>query len=55
VRLLREGFRKIQSEPFDIVFLDVQIPDGSGLEIIPKIKAARSSPEIIVKTGLGDP
>jgi two-component system NtrC family response regulator len=53
--LLREGLRKVQSEPFDIVFLDVQMPDGSGLEIMPKIKAARSSPEIIVITGLGDP
>ncbi|MCJ7644324.1 MAG: sigma-54 dependent transcriptional regulator [Candidatus Aminicenantes bacterium] len=53
--LLREGLRKVQSESFDIVFLNVQMPDGSGLEIIPKIKAARSSPEIIVITELGDP
>lgn len=28
--LLREGLRKVRSEPFDIVFLDVQMPDGSG-------------------------
>lgn len=54
-RLLREGLRKVQSEPFEIVFLDVQMPEGSGLEIMPKIKAARSSPEIIVITGRGDP
>jgi two-component system NtrC family response regulator len=53
--LLREGLRLVQSEPFDIVFLDVQMPDGSGLEIMPEIKAARSAPEIIVITGLGDP
>jgi len=53
--LLREGLRKVQSERFEIVFLDVQMPDGSGLEIMPKIKATRSSPEIIVITGLGDP
>jgi two-component system NtrC family response regulator len=52
---LEEGLRKIQSEPFDIVFIDALLPDGSGLEIIPKIKATRSSPEIIVITGLGDP
>jgi len=31
------------------------MPDGNGLEIMPKIKAVRSSPEIIVITGLGDP
>ena len=52
---LEEGLRKVQSEPFDIVFFDVQLPDGSGLEILPKIKSTRSSPEIIVITGLGDP
>ena len=55
MHLLREGLRKVQSEPFDIVFIDVRLPDGSGLEIVPKIKAARSSPETIVITGLGDP
>src|SRR4030042_558372 len=53
--LPREGLRKVQSDSFDIVFLDVEMPDGSGLESMPKIKAARSSPEIIVITGLGDP
>ncbi|MHB8094192.1 MAG: sigma-54-dependent transcriptional regulator [Candidatus Aminicenantales bacterium] len=52
---LGEGLRKVQSEPFDIVFLEAQMPDGSGLEILPKIKATRSSPETIVITGLGDP
>ena len=52
---LREGLRKVQSEPFDIVFIDVRLPDGSGLDMIPKIKAAPSYPEIIVITGLGDP
>ncbi|MCX6561531.1 MAG: sigma-54 dependent transcriptional regulator [Candidatus Aminicenantes bacterium] len=52
---LAEGLRKAQSDPFDIVFVDVLLPDGSGLEILPKIKATRSSPEIIVITGRGDP
>lgn len=51
----REGLRKVQSEPFDVVFLDVRMPDGSGLDLMPKIKATRSSPEIIVITRLGDP
>jgi len=52
---LEEGLRKAQSEPFDIIFVDARLPDGSGLEIIPEVKAARSSPEVIVITGLGDP
>ena len=53
--LLRKGLRKVQSDRFDIVFLDVQMPDGNGLKIMPEIKTARSSPEIIVLTALGDP
>ncbi|MGB6340261.1 MAG: response regulator, partial [Candidatus Aminicenantaceae bacterium] len=53
--LLRKGLRKVQADRFDIVFLDVQMPDGNGLEIMPEIKTARSSPEIIVLTALGDP
>jgi two-component system NtrC family response regulator len=53
--LLQEGLRKVRSDLFDIVFLDVQMPDGNGLEYLPRIKATRSHPEIIVITGLGHP
>ena len=55
VHLLREGLRKVKSESFDVVFVDVRLPDGSGLDIIPKIKTTLSFPEIIVITGLGLP
>ena len=54
-QLLREGLRKLRSEPFDVVFVDVSLPDGSGLESMPEIKSTLSSPEIIVITGLGHP
>ena len=53
--LLRDGLSKVRSKPFDIVFLDVYMPDGSGFESMPQIKAAGSSPEIIMITGRGDP
>jgi len=53
--LLREGLKKAQSEPFDIVFIDVRLPDGSGLDAIPRLRATRSFPEVIVVTGLGLP
>jgi two-component system NtrC family response regulator len=52
---LRDGLRKAHTQPFDVVFLDVRMPDGSGLESMSKIKAGRSSPEIIMITGRGDP
>jgi two-component system NtrC family response regulator len=49
------GLEKISSQPFDVVLLDVHLPDGSGLEILPKLKALPSSPEVIIITGFGDP
>jgi len=52
---LGEGLRQVEADSFDIVFVDVRLPDGSGLDIMPKIKVSRSSPEIIVITSLGDP
>ncbi len=38
---------------FDLIFLDVGLPDGSGLDIIPQLRAAPSNPEVIIITGAG--
>ena len=47
---LKEGFRLAQSREMDIVFLDLQFPEGSGMDILPKLKSLPVSPEIIVIT-----
>lgn len=39
----------------DIVFCDVRLPDGSGLEMLPEIQRAPNPPEVIIITGFGDP
>ncbi|KMY65834.1 hypothetical protein AAU61_19480 [Desulfocarbo indianensis] len=39
----------------DVVFLDVQLPDGSGLDVIQELKKAPSNPEVIILTGYGNP
>jgi len=39
--------------PVDLVFLDVNLPDGSGLSALPEIKSAPSSPEVIIVTAVG--
>jgi len=51
---LAEGFEVLTSKDFDVVFLDVYLPDGNGLEALPKIRSARSGPEVIIVTGAGD-
>jgi len=48
------GLNEALSKPYDVVLLDVRLPDGSGLDIIPKIRATRSAPDIIIITGFGD-
>lgn len=55
VRSLKEARRILGSEPFDVVFLDVGLPDGSGLELLPEINELDNRPEVIILTGKGDP
>lgn len=52
---LREGLELARSDAFDVVFLDVKMPDGNGLEALPKIELSPSAPEVIIVTGFGDP
>jgi len=51
----KEGLELAKSGMFDIVFLDVMLPDANGLELIKPIKATQSSPEIIIITGNSNP
>ncbi len=55
VQSLAEGLEKAMSGKYDVVFLDVNLPDGNGLEALPKITETLSSPEVIIITGQGDP
>jgi two-component system NtrC family response regulator len=52
---LGEGVGMSSSEDFDVVFLDVRMPDGNGLEAISAIAEAPSRPEVIIITGFGEP
>jgi len=48
---LEEGLKIVDNNPIDIVFLDIVLPDGNGLEALPIIKQKPSSPEVIIITG----
>ncbi|WP_461210452.1 sigma-54-dependent transcriptional regulator [Desulfocurvus sp. DL9XJH121] len=52
---LGEGLRVLAEGQFDLVFLDVRLPDGNGLDALPDIKAMPGAPEVIILTGQGDP
>lgn len=53
-RTLTEGLEMIRSGRFDVVFLDVRLPDGSGIQAIPSVQTIPNPPEIIIVTGYGD-
>ncbi|BFR50095.1 sigma-54 dependent transcriptional regulator [Nitratidesulfovibrio sp. HK-II] len=52
---LEEGLRKLETTDVDVVFLDVRLPDGNGLDALPRIRLSPSRPEVIILTGEGDP
>ena len=52
---LNDGLRHVAYQPVDIVFLDVMLPDGNGLDELGIIKSSPSSPEVIIITSEGDP
>jgi len=50
---LNEGLQKINSTSFDLILLDVMLPDGQGIEILPSIHARDHDSVCIVMTGYG--
>ncbi len=52
---LEDGLRKAASKAFDVIFLDIYLPDGNGLHAIHKIRRPPSTPEVIVLSGMEDP
>lgn len=55
VHNLKNGLEALSRRNYDVVFLDVGLPDGNGLDILPQIMAMPDPPEVIILTGKGDP
>ncbi len=51
---LEEGRRALGQRP-DVALLDLRLPDGYGLDLMPDLKAAPGAPEVIIVTGQDDP
>lgn len=52
---LSGGLTLARSIEYDLVFLDVFLPDGNGLDILPELMAIPNPPEVIILTGKGNP
>jgi two-component system, NtrC family, response regulator len=50
-----EGLRESRRREFSLVLVDVQLPDGSGLDLLPRLREKLPCPEVIIMTGHGDP
>jgi DNA-binding NtrC family response regulator len=51
---LSSGLKTVSETAFDLVLLDVHLPDGSGLKALSQFKSSDAQPEIIIITGEGD-
>lgn len=52
---LKDGVNMASSLMCDVVYLDVRMPDGSGLNMLTHFRTLDSTPEVIIMTGTGDP
>jgi DNA-binding NtrC family response regulator len=50
---LKKGLRLAQANDLALVILDLQFPEGNGLDILPDLLKVPSRPEVIIITGSG--
>src|SRR5690606_23780033 len=50
---VKETVEAFPTNPYDLVMLDVQLPDGSGLDLLAEIKRARPDVPVLVMSGHG--
>ena len=54
VTTLRDAVHQLSLERFDVVLLDLHLPDGSGLECVDAIQAAEATTPVVVLSGQDD-
>lgn len=50
----REAFDLIRRQQFDVILLDIRLPDGDGLDLLEKFREAIPDVEVILITGYGN-
>lgn len=51
---VEQGVRRMREKDYDVVFLDLALPDGSGLDVISQAVAHQDDAFFIVLTGVND-
>ncbi len=47
---LKEGIEKLNEGKYQLILADLRLPDGSGMELVRRVKNAIESPEVIIIT-----
>ena len=50
---LKDGINYLKNTDFDVVILDNNLPDGKGMDLIPRIRKAMPKIKIIAMSALG--
>lgn len=48
-----EGLQLMDKEPFDLILLDIKMPDMDGIEVLKRIKERWTDAKVIMITGYG--
>jgi CheY-like chemotaxis protein len=48
----REALRKVEENPYDLIILDIMMPDMGGLEVLRRVKETHPDVDVIIVTGL---
>lgn len=51
---LKEAWKEIENDKYDLIFLDYYLPDGEGIDFLHKLKEKKVEIPVIVITGKGD-
>ena len=46
------GDRLLKNDKFDLVFLDIRLPDGDGIELLERIQKMADRPQVVMMTGM---
>src|SRR5262250_1679573 len=50
-----EALNNIERRSFDLAFLDIWMPELTGLEVLARVRAGESHPKIVIMTSDGTP